>query len=113
MTEPTMIVATPEQLRAMLRAAVEEVLAERERNERELVYLDVAQAAELVGVHPRTLRKLIATDGLPGVRVGQLWRFPRHELIAWLERRRGAKPPAKAPTPPPAPSPIRALRKTG
>lgn len=105
MSEPTMIVATPDQIRALLRAAVEEVLAERAQSEREVVYLTLEQAAELVNVHERTVRKLIAKQNLPASRIGGMWRFPRHELIAWIDRQRADKLT-------PAPTPIRSLRKS-
>jgi len=45
-----------------------------------------SEAAELLGVHPRTIRKLVQRDGLPTLRrVGKQWRFSQRELLAWME----------------------------
>ena len=34
-----------------------------------------AEAAELLGLHPKTIQRLARTGELPAVRVGRYWRF--------------------------------------
>lgn len=46
----------------------------------------VAQVAEVLGVHPHTVRNLIDRGELAHVRVGRLIRIPRHAVVRFLER---------------------------
>ncbi len=46
--------------------------------------LDVAGAAELLGVSPATVYKLARTGKLPATKVGREWRFARARLIDWV-----------------------------
>lgn len=55
--------------------------------------LDVKQAAELLQVHPVTVRNLAAGGEIPGRKLGGQWRFSRAALLRWL----GAPPPESAP----------------
>jgi excisionase family DNA binding protein len=47
--------------------------------------LDLAQAAQLLKVHPKTLQKLARSQNVPACKVGRAWIFLEHLLIAWLE----------------------------
>lgn len=69
--------------------------------------LTVRQAAELVGVHPQTIRKAIRLGQLEERRVGLKGagvRVPEDSLLAWTQR--GQQGEAEAP--PPAPEPVQA-----
>ena len=46
--------------------------------------LDVAGAAELLGVSPWTIYQLARKGTIPGTRVGKEWRFARQVLIQWV-----------------------------
>ena len=45
----------------------------------------VAQAAELLGTHPDSLRKAIADGRLEVCRLGRAIRIPRHRLVEFLD----------------------------
>lgn len=47
--------------------------------------LDVAEAAKLLRIHPRTLRNKARRGIIPGVQVGRLWRFRASALNEWLD----------------------------
>ena len=47
--------------------------------------LDLAEAAQLLKVHPKTLQGLARRGALPAHKVGRAWVFLEHLLIAWLE----------------------------
>jgi|SRR5580658_2546700 excisionase family DNA binding protein len=49
--------------------------------------LTVDQAAELLGVRPKTVRALAAGGIIPGVKVGKPWRFDETLLREWLVTR--------------------------
>lgn len=86
MNAPAVIVVSPEQLEAMIERAVRRALDERQPAE-EAEWLDVQGAAEILGVHRRTVAKLVAKKGLPAVRLGagKIYRFRRRDVEAWLE----------------------------
>ena len=46
--------------------------------------LDDEQAAELLGVHPKTLQRLARGGQIPAYRIGRFWRYRVSELDAWL-----------------------------
>jgi excisionase family DNA binding protein len=46
--------------------------------------IDVHEAAELLEVHPKTVKRLAARGIIPGMRIGKLWRFRASLLDAWL-----------------------------
>jgi excisionase family DNA binding protein len=48
--------------------------------------LTTQQAATLLAVHPKTLQKLARDEKLPGIRIGDLWRFRASDLDAWLRK---------------------------
>lgn len=45
-------------------------------------YITLAQAAELVGLHPRTLRKKVASGELRAYRMGRTLRFKPEDVEA-------------------------------
>jgi excisionase family DNA binding protein len=47
--------------------------------------LDVAEAAKLLRIHPKTLRTKARCGIIPAVQVGRLWRFRASALNEWLE----------------------------
>jgi excisionase family DNA binding protein len=49
--------------------------------------LTIKEAAELLRVHPVTLRKRAAAWGVPHRRLGSEWRFSRTVLTAWMQNR--------------------------
>lgn len=48
--------------------------------------LDVAEAATLLRIHPRTLRVKARSGVIPAIRIGRVWRFRVSALNRWLER---------------------------
>jgi excisionase family DNA binding protein len=48
--------------------------------------LDSHQAAQFLGVHPRTLQRMVLRGEISGVRVGKLWRFVPSALAEWVQR---------------------------
>ncbi len=46
--------------------------------------LNSLEAAKLIGIHPKTLQKYAREGRAPGIRVGDLWRFRKSELDAWV-----------------------------
>jgi len=47
--------------------------------------LDVAEAAKLLRIHPKTLRNKARLGIIPAVHVGRLWRFRPSALNEWLD----------------------------
>lgn len=47
--------------------------------------LNVDQAAQLLGVRPGYLRRLVRERRLPYVRIGKFLRFEPAELVAWVQ----------------------------
>jgi excisionase family DNA binding protein len=47
--------------------------------------LNSNQAAEFLGVHPRTLQRMVNRGEIAGVRVGKLWRFVPSAIQDWVE----------------------------
>ena len=50
--------------------------------------LDVATVAEILGVTPATVRRLVKVNAIPSVKVGRLTRITKDKLIDYLEERR-------------------------
>jgi len=42
------------------------------------------QAAELLGIHPKTLQRFARNGQIPAHRIGRYWRFRASELDLWL-----------------------------
>ncbi len=51
------------------------------------VVLDVATVAEILGVTPATVRRLIKENKIHSVKVGRLTRITKDKLINYLEER--------------------------
>jgi len=46
--------------------------------------LDDAEAAGLLGVHPKTLQRLARSGEVPAVRIGRYWRYRASALNQWV-----------------------------
>src|SRR5687768_11073922 len=53
------------------------------------------EAAQFLGISPRTLQRLLEQEALKGSRVGRQWRFRKEDLAAYLRR-----DPVAVPEPP-------------
>ena len=42
------------------------------------------RAAELLGIHPKTVKRLAGEGVIPGMRIGKLWRFRESVLDTWM-----------------------------
>jgi excisionase family DNA binding protein len=42
------------------------------------------KAAQLLGIHPKTLQKMARSRKIPAVRVGKYWRFRKSDLDSWV-----------------------------
>lgn len=49
--------------------------------------LDSNSAAAMLGVHPRTLQRMVLRGEIAGVHVGKLWRFRASSIDRWIERK--------------------------
>ena len=47
--------------------------------------LNSHEAAQFLGVHPRTLQRMVIRGEISGVRVGRLWRFLPSSITRWVE----------------------------
>ena len=59
--------------------------------------IDAKAAAELLGIHERTVRDKAQAGELPGLRIGTRWRFRESSLDLWI---RGQLPYAGHPRSP-------------
>jgi excisionase family DNA binding protein len=48
--------------------------------------IDSHRAAQFLGVHPRTLQRMVLRGEISGVKVGKLWRFVPSTLQDWVTR---------------------------
>jgi excisionase family DNA binding protein len=46
--------------------------------------IDANEAATLLRVHPKTVKRLAADGTLPGMRIGKVWRFRASSLDVWM-----------------------------
>ena len=53
-----------------------------------MILLSVREVASQLGLAPKTVRKLIRTGSLRGVRIGRTWRVGKSDLDLFVERRR-------------------------
>lgn len=53
-------------------------------------WLSVKEITEYLGIRRETLYKWIERKGMPGVRVGRIWRFKKEEVDAWLRSGKAA-----------------------
>lgn len=42
------------------------------------------RAAELLKLHPKTVKRLAQAGELPGMKIGRVWRFRESSLDAWM-----------------------------
>ena len=49
--------------------------------------LDSHAAAAVLGVHPRTLQRMVLRGQIAGVQVGKLWRFWACAIDQWIDRK--------------------------
>jgi excisionase family DNA binding protein len=54
--------------------------------------LSDAQAAELLGLHPKTVQRLARTGKIPTVRIGRYWRFRASALNTWIDLQSTGQP---------------------
>lgn len=59
-------------------------------------FLNVFEAATLLGIHDQTVRKLARKGGIPGFKVGRDWRFRREALINWADQQQSSQEPRQA-----------------
>jgi excisionase family DNA binding protein len=48
--------------------------------------IDSNQAAQFLGVHPRTLQRMVLRGEITAVKVGKLWRFVPSAIQEWVAR---------------------------
>ena len=54
-------------------------------------YLTLADVAEMLRVSKPTVKRAVAKQGLPALRLGdRVWRFKRVDVEAWIDARKGA-----------------------
>lgn len=49
--------------------------------------LNQEQAAELLGIHPETLRRMAVRGEIPALKVGRYWKYRASALEAWVSSR--------------------------
>ena len=54
--------------------------------------LTTGEAAQRLGVDPATIRRLIAAEQLPAVRIGRSYRIEPDQLAAFTDQRRTSRP---------------------
>ena len=58
--------------------------------------IDIHGVAEVLGVTPRHIQRLVAERRIPYLKIGRFVRFDRAELDVWLDQqRREVRPPAR------------------
>ena len=45
---------------------------------------NIEQAAKFLGAHKETVRRLVATGLIPGVKIGKSWRFIQDDLVIYM-----------------------------
>ena len=46
--------------------------------------VDARRAAQILGVHPKTVKRMAQEGPLPGMKIGRVWRFRESALDAWM-----------------------------
>lgn len=54
--------------------------------------LSDAEAAELLGLHPKTLQRLSRQGELPAIRIGRFWRYRASALNSWIDLQSSGQP---------------------
>ena len=81
---------TVDELRAVIAEEVARVLADRATTSAPPDWLGPDAAAEIIGVIPRTLARMVQRKEIPASRVGRKLRFRRSDLDAYLASTRRA-----------------------
>jgi excisionase family DNA binding protein len=83
----TIVVVSPADLERIVRAAVRAEL-DGARNQPASEWLDAVGVGALLGVHPRSVQKMVKHQGLPAHRLGpKLLRYRRDEVDRWVRDR--------------------------
>jgi len=61
-------------------------------------WLSVDEIAEYLGISRDTVYAWISSRGLPGHRIGRLWKFKREEVDEWVRAGKGGSSGAGTPT---------------
>ncbi len=56
-------------------------------------FIDLATAAELLQIHPDTLKKKTRAGEIPGRKVGRRWKYRLSELDAWAKSKLTSRQP--------------------
>ncbi len=48
--------------------------------------IDAAQAAQILKLHPVTVREMASRGAIPGMKIGKVWRFRASWLDEWVTR---------------------------
>lgn len=46
--------------------------------------IDCVQAGEILGICPKTVKRMAGKGRLPAMKVGRVWRFRETELDSWI-----------------------------
>lgn len=49
--------------------------------------MDIIEAAQFLGAHKETVRRLVAKREIPGVKVGRAWRFIEADLVNYMRNK--------------------------
>ncbi|WP_082642755.1 helix-turn-helix domain-containing protein [Legionella spiritensis] len=49
--------------------------------------LNIQQAAEFLGAHKETVRRMAARKQIPGVKIGRSWIFIEHDLVTYIRNK--------------------------
>ena len=79
------LLRSPLSSRMSLRALVLLAVGEQEMAEIEPL-IDAQQAARILKLHPVTVREMAARHELPGLKIGEVWRFRASSLDEWVTR---------------------------
>jgi len=63
------------------------MISEKQKPVRCEPLIDAERAAELLQLHPKTVKKLAQSGVLPGTKIGRVWRFRESSLDAWMSAR--------------------------
>ena len=50
-------------------------------------FIDAKQVAEILKIHPNTVKRMAAAGDLPGFKFGKLWRFRESMVDEWVEQK--------------------------
>jgi excisionase family DNA binding protein len=47
--------------------------------------IDAEAAGRILGIHPKTAKRMAAAGTIPALKIGKLWRFRASSLDSWAE----------------------------